>query len=611
MINEILHHIQKIDFSSVILSYIFFIFLIGLGGLFRIKAEISIIRPSLGLSILFFLIFALLINNTSLVTKSILIILIILSLIGLVQLTLKNREECLEWLLIMITSFPVISVFSVRDDFGWDGYTTWLPMAKYFFENMQLPSEVLPAFSYIKGYPYGVPLQYSLVSILNNEFTEISATALNGIWAFSLTKWFISNKAYISNKVRVLFVSLPVIYFWQMCLGEKLPGDPVVEPILSVAFVHFGLWIFSLREKNNINVRDLTISILLALNLVFMKDAGWIYAFVLVSVFFATSIFFKHEDKRSLKSYFIIFFGIVSSSLLQQLIWRHYLEINNISAPFHNIGAIGTWKWDIWLDVMLAVLMQTNHRPFWVLFPILLLIWEYIHFRKINKGDTLLLSSFLSMSRNAYLSFNMLIASFGVMSALYFIYLAAFSAYEASNAASFPRYMSPLGALSGLLLWNSVLNRIYREKIQNSWRISISGIGIYLSFFVAIGALQASGRLNETIDTSNTIKVAQYLRDNIRQDSRVFVIDENGNCLNGSKLQYYTSGRFKIVGNNCVYGAKNEPQHLIDEMKALKINYLIFFSYGGEWKNVIDETISIPTLMELSDNGKLISTPIN
>ena len=171
--------------------------------------------------------------------------------------------------------------------------------------------------------------------------------------------------------------------------------------------------------------------------------------------------------------------------------------------------------------------------------------------------------------------------------------------------------MAPIGALSGFILWSSIVESVDHNTIQRSRWVPIVGIGIYISFFISISALLLSGRLDETVDTKYATKIAQYLDKFTKQGSLVYIIDEDGGCLNGPKLMYYTSGKYNIIGNNCVYGLKTEPQILIENLRLKKIDYLVVFSHGSVWNEFFEEFINIPCIIGYSDRGELKSITIN
>jgi hypothetical protein len=294
--------------------------------------------------------------------------------------------------------------------------------------------------------------------------------------------------------------------------------------------------------------------------------------------------------------------AVFAVGLAQRAIWKYYIHSNDFNITI-KAGGISAWKWWMSDKVLWGILEQTNHRPFWVIFPLLLLLILGV-FKRLG------MPAIVGRHKNYEkwdISFAInvsFLASIFMGAILFLIYIASFSIYEASNAASFPRYIAPLGVLSAVVFWIAVhAYWLDRGFLTSSLFKPVAG-ALYLSFFVAMLTLFASGRLDIMPQTQIAWKAVDFLEAHASKGNRVYVVEDDVNCLTGAKVRYYSAGKFPIAGNNCNFGASETPEKLVERLNKGEFEYIAFFSGQADWNSLISNIKLGPRILMI-DHGNL------
>ena len=595
------------NFWTWLSCYMVFALFLGLGSLFALDTKIEAVRPALGFSVFMIGLYLPIFFPRAISFDLLLILAILASLAGFWRTLRQNSGALSMWGMLLLLSLPITFLFSARGEFGWDGYTTWLPAAKFIYLNHGFPRIDQPSFAGIVDYPFGVPVQHALASIFAGTFQDNATTVMNGLWAWTLLAWFVDRSAKLGRQVRLSVLAIPVIYLWQQCLGETMPGNPNGDAFLSVIVTHLGLFILStyfnpITKNSNAKLYRATLVILIAASLPLIKEAGSVFAVLL----FAAIVLIHFVTRPSFKLLPWTLIGTAASvfviGLLQRAIWKIYIHSNEFNVTI-KAGTVTSWKWWLSDKVIWGMIEQTNHRPFWILYPaILLLTIRFLRTVDVNEcvGRQ---TNFQNWDIGFSIKVSFL-ASLLWASLLFLIYIASFSVYEASYAASFARYIAPLGVLGGAVFWITVHSYLVGQGFLGAKSFNAVAIALYVSLIVVILALFASGRLDVNAQTKISKKAVAALEMQSGQGRRVYVVEDAGDCLTGAKIRYYSAGKFSVVGNNCNFGSSETPENLMKRLRAGEFEFLAFFSGHENWNSLIVDINKGPRIVTI-DNGEV------
>jgi len=578
--------LEPINITTWLACYMLFSVFLGLGFLFRDDIEAEAIRPVIGFFLVCVAYYIPLFAPNLVSFDALFWILAVLGAAGWMRALYFNRSAVTSWMLLTALSMPISLMFSARTDFGWDGYTNWLPAAKYIYLHHGFPTAAVPGFTSHNDYPYGLPLQHALVGLLIGNFSENVTTIMNAIWPWTLLMWFVGRNESLVDRTQKFLLSSSLIYLWQMCLGEKLPGAAIAEPILGILVAHAGLYCAHcyFREPNSsreLSILRLCLATATLASLSFMKETGLLYSITILMSF--AIICYTIPDERAKLNWPILFkFTLIFTFLIgQRAVWSLYLTYAEIPKGF-TIRALSEWNWVGFFAIIEAVLRQINHRPFWLVFIILMLGLTSRRFLK--NGSAIFYPAYSREYWNVIVLARVMSLSTIIFSGVIFVlYLSAFGDYEARNGSSFPRYMAPMGTLMAASLFMYLPHKFsdIHKKLKSSF-IVVGGL-IYISFALCIVLLWQVGFVQAAPIQEKLRSTAEAVAKVIPLGAKVEVVDEIGGCLTGGYLQYFFAGRYTLAGTVCNFGDRKGPDDLVRDAERGDYSVVIFVSGDERW----------------------------
>ena len=578
--------LAPINIATWLACYLLFSVFLGLGFLVKDNIEAEAIRPAIGFFCVCVAYYLPLFAPGLISFDALLWMLTALGVIGWIRAIFSSRFAVTSWLLLIVLSMPISLMFSARTDFGWDGYTNWLPAAKYLFLHHGFPTREIPGFTFHNDYPYGLPLQHALVDLFIGSFSENVTTIMNAIWPWTLLMWFVGKDESFISRAQKFFLSSSVIYLWQMCLGEKLPGAAIAEPILGILVAHAGLYLahcyfVSSTGPKVLSIWRFSLAVALLASLSFMKETGLLYA-IAIFISFVVVHYFSVNRRPEIDWSALVQLGLLLAILIgQRAIWNTYMVYANIPKGF-SIRPLSDWNWVGFFNIFVATVEQINHRPFWVIFIVLILGLSLRRFLK--NGSALFHPAYTSEGWNIILFSRALsLAAIVFAGIIFLLYLSSFSDYEARNASSFPRYMAPMGTLLAVGLFIYLPHKY--DDLYKKLRSIFIFIGplIYISFAVCIVALWRVGFVQAPTIQEKLRSTADAVSNVIPAGARVEVVDEIGGCLTGGYLQYFFAGRYWLAGIVCNFGDRKGPDDLVHDAERGDYSVVVFVSGDARW----------------------------
>ena len=341
---------------------------------------------------------------------------------------------------------------------NWDDYATWLPNTFFIYENLALPNaNNLNSLSSHPSYPYGFPIILSVLNVINLDFIENLAPFLN-IFIFSIFFLILKRDKNIEkiSDFLSLIKLLPLLIFSILIINSKgvfSSGPDLLLCILCLVYIKN-----SYRNEKSINDslklkifnNHLLEQILISIAIVATKQVG-IYILIILNlgIFFTKCIFLINKRINYFHFIYVLKYLLIITliAFLIYYFWEFYIEKESIRKSFQF-----SFEKIRFIDlsfVIQSMMKNTLEKPY---FLILIFVNLIILKKYINQDSILLYYCIVSVICNILMIFFLIIA-----------YISVFGEYEGRRAASFERYIAPMGFIS-LIPLSIIIN--YKDKIS-------------------------------------------------------------------------------------------------------------------------------------------------
>ena len=341
-------------------------------------------------------------------------------------------------------------------------------------------------------------------------------------------------------------------------------------------------------------------------SLSFMKETGLLYCLAILSGFFLAHLIVERPNNGANIGYLSFAILLLATQIILRIVWSIYLGRAGISKTFV-VQSLQEWHWSSLTTILFGILEQINHRPFWVIFSALLLILAFKSVKSNGKSEVALPTTISSWNfKLIAVAFTVSAATFAAF--LFVIYLSAFSEFEARKAASFSRYMAPMGTLlaAGLVLCLSVRFQEMFERRRSI--INIIGVAVYLSFAGSIVLLWQIGFVQASEIFTQLDRARDMILASVAKGEAIKLINQKGRCvpmLDGFYLNYITSGFANIGSSSCIGDPPISPSKVVSEMDGGAYRYALIVTGSADWDGIFlggDKKITLITQI----NGRLI-----
>lgn len=473
--------------------------------------------------------------------KEIFIFLLIMILLLLSYIYLRNKNKNflinIKSLIFCQILISPLYIYSLNlPQLNWDDYATWLPNTFFIYENLALPNrDNLNLWSAHPSYPYGFPIIISILNIINLNFIENLAPFLN-IFIFSTFFLILKSEEnfHIKSIIFSLIKLLPLLIFSILIINSKgvfSAGPDLLLCILCLLYIRNSYMddkLINSSFKFNFFNNHLLEQILISIAMVATKQVGIYILIILNSGIFITNSFLLINKKIKYFHFMHILKCILVITLIAYLInyfWEIYIEKENLRKSFQ--FSFEKLRFIDLPYVIESIMKSILEKPYFLL----LLFANLIILKKFFKEDANL----------SYYCIVSLVCNLLMILFLIIAYISVFVEFEGRRAASFERYIAPMGFIS-LIPLSIMIN--YKNKISALKNNIIITFSILLYLILIIVSKDRIIR-NHDIDYKF---IQGYIVKNLRQYKNVNIIDFYSYGYIGHLLKFRTNKIIKLKG---------------------------------------------------------------
>ncbi len=493
-------------------------------------------------------------------------------------------------ILCQILIFPLYVYSFSLPQLNWDDYATWLPNTFFIYENLAFPnSENLNSWSAHPSYPYGFPIILSIINMINLNFTENLGPFLN-IFIFS-TFLLILKREDNSHTMPIFFSLiklLPLLILSILIINSKgvfSAGPDLLLCILSLLYIknsYMGEKSIkgSLQSKNSYN--HLFEQMLISIAIVATKQVG-IYILIILNsgIIFTNCIFFI--NKKINYYYFIHVLKCISIitifAYLINYFWEIYVEKENLRKSFQ--FSFENLRFSDFSFVIESIMKNILEKPYFLILMFLNLI--------------ILKKNFNKDADSSYYCVVSLVCNLLMIIFLIIAYISVFGEFEGRRAASFERYIAPMGFIS-LIPLSILIQRNITSALKNKILI-ISSFLFYLILLIS-----SKDRIIRNHDIDYAF-IENYIVKNSTNYKKVNIIDFYSYGFIGHLLKFRTNKIVDVKGYDPLNTKINEE--FLTKLKNINhLNLLISKSNENKFiKLVQSEKFSTKMIMKSKDKN--------
>ena len=527
-----------IEYIKPFISLVFLVTIhVFLGKLILQKSSSFVINFFAGYS----LIYIGFITSTFVSNKVIFIFLILIILLLLSYIYLKNKNKNFfintkSLIFCQILILPLYIYSLNLPQLNWDDYATWLPNAFFIYENFALPNrDNLNSLSAVPSYPYGFPIIISVLNIINFNFVENLAPFLN---IFIFSTFFLILKNEENFQIKSIFFSLvkllPLLIFSILIINSKgvfSAGPDLLLCILCLLYVRNSYVedkLINSSLKLNFFNNHLLEQIFISIAIVATKQVGIYILIILNSGIFLTNNILLMNKKINYIHFIHVLKCILLTTLIAYLInyfWEFYIEKENIRKSFQ--FSFEKLRFIDLTFVIESIMKSILEKPY---FLILIFINLIILIKFFYQDTNLSYYCIVSLVCNLLMIFFLIIS-----------YISVFGEFEGRRAASFERYIAPMGFIS-LIPLSIMIN--YKNKISKLKKNIMSTFSILLYLILLIVSKDKIIR-NHDIDYKF---IQDYIVKNLSQYKNVNIIDFYSYGYIGHLLKFRTHKIIEVRG---------------------------------------------------------------
>lgn len=515
-------------------------------------------------------------------------------------------------LLFIIIYFLIIIQHKYTPFVIWDEFTHWGKMVR---DNLELNGlySVIESSTIHKNYPPIISLIQSFWCLLSGGFSETYCYRALNIFVFSIVFSIFDfkkdNKVYnyiIEISILVLFFLISIIPLIEIYnLFTSIYLDVIVS-FISAVFVYKS-YIIDLKDKFQVFNY-----ILLGITLIYTKQIAIVFFFMGIFI-----LVLRHISNRSLlnnlKKIILILIVVLSFFIIWNIYTipvKHLSQFNYSSIDLHELYDISINN--IGVDYKLLTKEHYISSLFNTSLINIPLKLSYVQFSTILFIIISLLTySKKNILKSLILPFTFIIGIIGYAFTQYTLYLFCYSEYEATNLASYCRYMN-IFILLGLYL---ILFLVYRRNKENSKHF------VDLIVIIFIISISLNGLLSFDFMNSNRVGffmlpdtpplVEQLNNIKIKDNKKILIIDNEPERF--KIIPYFGFYYPKIVADEFCLANNEIPKgvfctSLTDDNFKIHVSqydylYTMYYDYSfyETWTENFTEYLLINRLYEIKD----------
>lgn len=395
----------------------------------------------------------------------------------------------------------------------WDEFSHWGLILKNLFASNGF-GNLADSTTYFQSYPQGVSLFVSFFNSFSNSFSE--PNALCGMLILSYSQMAILFARVRQNDWKKLLLITGILLILPLVFFNDFYGTVYVDAVMGLIFGNILFFNHIYRKK------DLFYAIYMSLQFYLLANTKQIGIGLVAIATLVILIDFIYSKKiRQLKAFIfenwqkllIITIPFVLS-FLAYFSWRQYVKIHNISDFFQVVGfkisdllklfggGMPEYRKVTIVNFVSNFFANKQYGTLsfsYFLFTLVFLIGMYWVYKK-NKGRDK--SSFLPQ-------LSVVIGMFIYSGVVLFMYLFAFSEYEARNLASFDRYMSTY--FLGLIMLSVFIIVDYVIGLEK--RVKMSNVMIAVLLLVLLCIAPLGNLIKDTVLSPVTNSIRRQMRE--------------------------------------------------------------------------------------------------
>lgn len=440
---------------------------------------------------------------------------------------------------------PLIWLALVVNQAQWDDYTHWLVSAQYLLQEGHLPTADTPVLNHSHpSYPWARAMLHAWVNSQTGSLTINVQGVFNILFASTLLLWgpvWIWHQGTIISAMEAIgsmaIVSFMVVLL-SACLNNQILVSSYADPLYAICMIH----LLNMLCLDDVTRGDFTIAKPIAdpvILVAFMaplavKSSGIYFSVLAFGVVVGLQVLrqYSKADLNGLSSLLkplSIKACYLVPALIFYLLWAQYIETQSIKTSF-GLRPQSEWNFHLLPTILLSMLNEMMARPY----TYLGVIWAGVLLaRRHRTGNSQHMPS--SIFLLVGLGFFAASLIFQIL-----VYGIAFTAYEASRAASFNRYMAPAGMVVFSALFFVLLENFHQKTRLNSLKTPAVFLAIFFTVVIFFGDKIATAQRFG----SNLEAAGRELRETLAPDTRLLILDLDGNGFEASVIRFHLGGKF-------------------------------------------------------------------
>lgn len=492
--------------------------------------------------------------------------------------------------------FTILFLFVCYFNFGkladsWDEFSHWADIVKV-MATLDTYGTNPEAYSLCQSYPPGMSLfQYFLQKLsawTGGGFTEWQLYVAYQVLVLIFMLPFVKN-LHIKQPLAML-VSMAIIFICPLLFYQSIYAAMYIDPFLGVLSGSGLATVFLCKERDAFY--SLRVLLTCAM-LVLAKDAGMLFAVFLGGAYVLDMLFIGREEeiaweRRKLQEYSSILYAILAIGVPRWL-WSLHLKLTHAKVSF-------TTRVDI--SQLLDVIFKRDHtyrRWLWGEY------YRKLITQTISLGDTnirlsylmllfLLLSLFLILGLpyrkdEIYPKKSILLVwTMGIQFAVYIIglcvtYMFKFSEYEATNFASFDRYINIVFLAAWIVCAMVLVDLLQKvKKEENVFAMGVLSVIVVISPMGQVYNYATRAAVTASIQTRSAYApMVQEIEEHVEERSHIYFVSQEDNGFDYWVVRYsarpniFSSGNWSI-GESFYSGDIWTQDMTADEWQAILLD---------------------------------------